>query len=119
MFTFLSTLRYKMKEKGKHLILIVRYFPSSKIYSKCGYKNEAFALKDREWISPNCNTPHNRDVNPSQNFRKEGIKQLQDNTITVISHNDSAVGTTVNAFGEDVRQILDQQSSMIYESITL
>jgi len=106
-----------MEQKGKHLILIDRYFPSPKLCSKCGYKNGGLKLKDRGWICPNCNAHHNRDVNASQNIRKEGIKQLQDNTITIISHNDSAVGTTVNAFGEDVRLMLGQQSPMNFESI--
>ena len=117
--TFLHMLHYKMEEKGKHLILIDRYFPSSKLCSKCGYKNESLALKDREWICPRCNTPHNRDVNASQNIRKEGIKQLEEDNITIISHNDSAVGTTVNAFGEEVRLMVYQHSSMNYESIAL
>ncbi|MGV9173827.1 MAG: zinc ribbon domain-containing protein [Promethearchaeia archaeon] len=64
-----------MKEKGKHLILIDRYFSSSKICSKCGYKNKALALKDREWICPNCNPPHNRDVNASK-YQKRRNKAI-------------------------------------------
>jgi putative transposase len=116
---FLTILKYKMEQKGKHLVLIDRYFPSSKLCSKCGYKNDSLTLNDREWRCANCNTHHNRDVNASQNIRKEGITQLKDKNITIISHNDSAVGTTVNAFGEDVRLMVCQQSSMKYESIAL
>ncbi|TFF98485.1 MAG: transposase [Promethearchaeota archaeon] len=116
---FLNLLKYRMEEKGKHVVLIDRYFPSSKVCSNCGYKNDSLTLSDREWICPNCNTHHNRDVNASQNIRKEEIKQLKDKNITIITHNDSAVGTTVNAFGEDVRLMVCQQSSMNYESIAL
>jgi len=115
-YKFVSTLQYKMEQKGKHLVLIDRFFPSSKLCSKCGYKNDDLELGDREWTCPNCNAHHDRDVNASENIRREGIKQLEGNDITIISNNDTAVGTTVNAFGEDVRLMLGQQFSMNYES---
>jgi len=115
-YQFVSTLKYKMEEKGKYLILVDRFFPSSKLCSNCGYKNEDLELKDREWTCPNCNAHHERDVNASENIRNEGVKQLEENNITIISNNDTAVGTTVDAFGEDVRLILGQQFSMNYES---
>jgi putative transposase len=116
---FLNLLKYKMEEKGKHLVLIDRYFPSSKLCSNCGYKNDSLELIDLEWICPNCTTHHNRDVNASENIKREGITQLNEKNITIISHNDSAVGTTVNAFGEDVRLMVCQQFSMNYESNAL
>ncbi|MFO8018140.1 MAG: hypothetical protein R6U96_05855 [Promethearchaeia archaeon] len=49
-------------------------------------------------------------------IKKEGKNQLEENTIKLLTHNDSAVGTTVNAFEEDVRLMLCQQSSMDYKS---
>ncbi|MFO8017012.1 MAG: hypothetical protein R6U96_00110, partial [Promethearchaeia archaeon] len=55
-------------------------------------------------------------VNASENIRREGIKKLEEKNIKIISDNDNAVGTTVDAFGEDVRLMLGQQSSMNYES---
>ena len=116
---FITILKYKMEAKGKHLILIDRYFPSSKLCSKCGYKNNELKLSDRKWKCPACNAAHDRDINASENIRTEGIKQLEENTITLISDNDTVVGTTMNAFGEDVRLILGQQFSMNYESTPL
>ncbi|MBD3228332.1 MAG: transposase, partial [Candidatus Lokiarchaeota archaeon] len=38
----------------KHLILVDRYFPSSKLCSCCGYKNIGLELNDREWTCPKC-----------------------------------------------------------------
>lgn len=113
---FVNVLKYKMKAKGKHLILIDKYFPSSKLCSVCGYKNNELGLKDREWTCPKCNTHHNRDINASENIRKEGLKLLREANITIINNNDYTVGTTVNAFGEDVRLSLGEQFSMNYES---
>lgn len=114
-FQFVSTLKYKMEEKGKYLILVDRFFSSSKLCSECGYKNEILEVSDREWTCPNCNANHDRDVNASENIRNEGFTQLEED-ITIISSNDTAVGTTVDAFGENVRLMLGQQFSMNYES---
>jgi len=115
---FVTILKYKMEQKRKHLILIDRFFPSSKLCSNCGYKNDTLKLKDREWTCPKCNAHHDRDINASENIRNKGLRQLEER-ITIISNDDSAVGTTVNAFGEDVRLLLGEQFSMNYESITL
>jgi putative transposase len=113
---FIKILNYKMKQKGKHLILIDRYFPSSKLCSHCGFKNCELSLNDRKWTCPECNAHHERDVNAALNIKKEGLKILKKNNITIMK-NDYTVGTTVNAFGEDVRLSLGEQFSMNYESI--
>jgi len=81
-----------MEQKGKHLILVDRYFPSSKLCSCCGYKNKDLGLKDRRWTCPQCQTHHHRDINAI----------LREKNIKIIRNNDTAVGTTVGAFGEDV-----------------
>ena len=118
---FLNILKYKMEAKGKHLILIDRFFPSSKLCSTCGFKHDELKLSDRKWLCPNCKTIHNRDVNASVNIKNEGLKILEDNNIKIISEeNDDVVGTTINAFGEDVRLLnlaIEEQSLMNYESI--
>ena len=114
---FVTLLKYKLEQKGKHLVLIDRYFPSSKLCSTCGFKNDELRLSDREWTCPECNTYHERDVNASFNIKKEGLKILKKNSIKIMNI-DYAVGTTVNAFGEDVRLSLGEQFSMNYESTT-
>ena len=118
---FVTILKYKMEQKGKHLILVDRYFPSSKLCSECGYKKEDLELSDREWVCPKCEVHHDRDINASVNLRKEGIRSLKENDITIISRYDTTVGTTVDAFGENVRLLdreIQEQFSMNYESTT-
>jgi putative transposase len=83
-YQFVSTLKYKMERKGKHLILVDRWFPSSKLCNKCGYKNNELKLSDREWVCPECETHHDRDKNASQNLLKEGLNILQSRKINVI-----------------------------------
>ncbi|MBA7517052.1 hypothetical protein ES705_09102 [subsurface metagenome] len=116
---FVTIMKYKMEQKGKHLILVDRYFPSSKLCSECGYKKEDLELSDREWVCPKCQITHDRDANASVNLRNEGIRNLKENNITIINNNETTVGTTVDAFGENVRlldQKIQEQFSMIYES---
>ncbi len=118
---FVTILKYKMEQKGKHLILVDRYFPSSKLCSDCGYKKEDLELSDREWVCPKCQVTHDRDVNASVNLRNEGIRNLKENNITIINNDETTVGTTVDAFGENVRlldQEIQEQFSMNYESTT-
>ncbi|MBD3226976.1 MAG: transposase, partial [Candidatus Lokiarchaeota archaeon] len=82
---FDTILKYKMEQKGKHLILVDRYFPSSKLCSCCGYNNENLEINDREWTCPKCLTHHHRDINASKNIEREGKRILRENNITIIS----------------------------------
>ena len=114
---FVNVLKYKMEARGKHLILIDRFFPSSKLCSKCYFKNNELKLSERKWICPKCNSEHNRDINTSINIRNKGLRIFKKQQhITIISNTNVAVGTTVNAFGEDVRLSLGEQFSINYES---
>jgi putative transposase len=94
---FVNILKYKMEERGKHLILVDRWFPSSKLCSHCGYKNKELKLENREWDCPECDTHHDRDKNASQNLLKEGIKTLQSLGIMI----QPTVGTTESHAWED------------------
>jgi putative transposase len=105
---FKTYLEYKCRRERNHLILVDRYFASSKLCSCCAYKHKELSLEERGWTCPECHTSHDRDINASINLRKEGIKILKENTITIIKSkiNDvsDTVGTTeINAFGDYVR----------------
>ena len=87
---FVSFLMYKAILEGKFVIKIDRYFPSSQLCSRCGYKNSDLKLSDREWICSQCGKVHDRDINAAINILKEGRKLLF-----------STVGTTgINACGD-------------------
>ena len=68
--TFLS---YKLAERGKKLIAIDKWYPSSKTCHVCGYVNAELKLTDRSWTCPECGTVHNRDVNAALNIKKQGL----------------------------------------------
>ena len=65
---FRGMMEYKCKEKGKNLLVIGRFEPSSKL-CYCGTKNNELELKDREWTCKNCGLTHNRDELASNNIK--------------------------------------------------
>lgn len=74
---FLVLLQYKLEERGKHLVKVDKFFPSSQICSDCGYKDESVKdLKVRHWKCPCCGEKHDRDVNAAVNIRNEGLRIL-------------------------------------------
>ena len=67
-------LKTKLENKGKKLIKVDKYFPSSKKCNVCGYINQLLTIDIRKWECPICHTLHDRDVNASINLKKRRIK---------------------------------------------
>lgn len=71
---FLSMLEYKLHDRGKKLIRIDRYFPSSR-KCQCGYINpDTKDLSLRYVTCPVCNRTYDRDINAAVNIRNEGYR---------------------------------------------
>ncbi len=73
---FGSLLKYKAAWRGRDLIVIDRFFPSSKLCGECGEKNLSLELKDRSWACAHCGALHDRDLNAARNIREEGRRLL-------------------------------------------
>jgi putative transposase len=82
LYRFKEMLRYKAEWCGNHIVEIDRFFPSSKLCSNCGYKNNELKLSHRQWTCPNCGERHNRDHNAAINILNEG-KKIVNNTIPI------------------------------------
>ena len=61
-------LEYKCKWYGVELVIVDRFFPSSKTCSSCGVVNEGLSLNDREWTCV-CGAVHDRDLNAAINLK--------------------------------------------------
>jgi len=68
-----SQLEYKCAWYGRDLIVVDRFYPSSRICSACGHQVPALALDVREWTCPKCGIIHDRDVNAAHNLRAAGL----------------------------------------------
>ena len=87
-------LSYKLYFRGKRLIHVDKWYPSSQLCHLCGYRNKAVKdLKIREWKCPSCGSEHDRDINAAINIREEGKRIIK----TTVGHTGS------NACGEGVR----------------
>ena len=70
-------LEYKLRDRGKYLVKVDKWFPSSQICSDCGFQNKA--VKDvtvKKWTCPNCGEAHDRDINAAVNIRNEALRQV-------------------------------------------
>lgn len=65
-------LEYKCNWYGRELVIVDRWFPSSKTCHKCGHVAEKLPLNVREWGCPQCGVTHDRDVNAAQNILSAG-----------------------------------------------
>jgi putative transposase len=65
-------LEYKAAWYGRELIVIDRWFASSKTCSACGSRVGVLPLKVREWICL-CGAIHDRDVNAAKNVLTAGL----------------------------------------------
>jgi len=86
-------LEYKSAWYGRTLVVVDRWFPSSKTCSKCLHKLDEMRLDIRQWTCPKCGADHDRDINAAQNLVAAAMQQLGGG-----EHRDLiADGTVVNA----------------------
>jgi len=67
-----SMLEYKCAWYGRELVVIDRWFPSSKLCGVCGTIREKLPLNVREWTCA-CGVVHDRDVNAARNILAAGL----------------------------------------------
>jgi putative transposase len=73
---FRNFLKYKLEDRGKQLIKIDKWYPSSKICSNCGNKDENLQLSDRIYKCKNCGLVIDRDYNAALNIKEVGSTLL-------------------------------------------
>ena len=71
-YKFKLILQNKALANDKKVVLIDRFYPSSKTCSYCGYVYKKLTLNEREWVCQECNIKHDRDINAAKNILIEG-----------------------------------------------
>ena len=72
---FQNMLSYKLKERGKHLVVVDKWDPSSQICHCCGHR-QPMPLKIRVYQCPECGMVCDRDLNAAINIKMEGLRLL-------------------------------------------
>ncbi|TXK39953.1 IS200/IS605 family element transposase accessory protein TnpB [Nonomuraea sp. C10] len=67
-------LEYKSAWYGRTLVVVDRWFPSSKLCSACGAQREKMPLNVRDWTCA-CGVVHDRDVNAAKNILAAGLAE--------------------------------------------
>jgi putative transposase len=70
---FRRQLEYKAARYGRRLIVIDRWYPSSKTCSACEHRHAELSLSTRAWCCPSCRTLHDRDLNAAKNILAAGL----------------------------------------------
>src|SRR5919199_298913 len=74
---FLQILEWVAKKKGKRVIYIDRWYPSTKTCSCCGHVLDELELDIRRWRCPSCHNVNDRDTNAAINICAVGASTVQ------------------------------------------
>ena len=67
---FLMKLEYKCLWYGAEYLKADRWYPSSKLCSRCGWKNNCLTLSGRQWRCGGCGALNDRDANAAVNLAR-------------------------------------------------
>lgn len=73
---FLQILEWVARKKGKQVVFVERWYPSSKTCNCCSHILESLDLSVREWRCPSCQTVNGRDENAAKNIQMVGASTI-------------------------------------------
>lgn len=74
---FRTFVQYKLEDRGKRIVKVDKWYPSSKTCNDCGYVYQDLVLAERYWTCPCCGKYHDRDENAANNIEGEGLRLYQ------------------------------------------
>lgn len=93
---FRQFLTYKVDRQDRYLMIIGRFYPSSRLCSNCGAINADLALADRVWTCK-CGVVHDRDLNAAHNIDAEGLRLFNEQHVAEgYSETQNACGVLVS-----------------------
>jgi hypothetical protein len=95
-------LECKAKWYGREIVIVSRWFPSSKTCSCCGWKNKELKLSDREFVCKECGLVIDRDENAAINIEEEGRrlynKLLEEQILAEENNKENKIGQRLSEF---------------------
>lgn len=104
---FRQFLEYKAKLRGNTVVVIDRWFPSSKTCSGCGTVKKELSLNDRGFICEHCGLVMDRDHNAAVNILNHGEDTLKPTTKRTSESSKTACGVGVDGVNEILTDCLD------------
>ena len=71
---FVTFCKYKAEWRGKNILQIDTFEPSTKECHNCEHINNELTLADREWTCANCGIHHDRDENAAKVIKKKCLR---------------------------------------------
>ena len=85
---------YKAAQRGGRVVVVDRWYPSTKTCSSCTFLLDVLDLGTRTWTCPRCATLHDRDINAAINLRDMAVSS------TVSACGGEGAGLALEAQGE-------------------
>jgi len=92
---------YKSADRSTTLVVVGRFYPSSKTCSGCGAVKAKLLLSTRNFECDSCEMSLNRDVNAARNIAREGARLLSEQSSTA---EQSVAGLRPETLNADPRQ---------------
>lgn len=92
---FRRRLAYKAERYGRTLVVIDRWYPSSKTCAACGHLLAKLSLFTRHWTCPTRRTRHDRDIDAAKNILAAGRAVARDTPGDVCGAGVSRQGSSV------------------------
>ena len=73
---FRRQLEYKSLLYGSQIVVADKWFPSSKMCSRCGFINKTLLLSERKFVCEDCGQVIDRDLNASLNLENYGLNKI-------------------------------------------
>ena len=97
---FVKMLEWKSKFHNCSIVKSDKWFASSQLCSRCGFKNEAVKnLSVRKWICPECGVEHDRDHNAAINLRNDAVNKIKSTVGTIGIYACGGQGNKTKFFG--------------------
>ena len=74
---FLQILQWIASKKGKQVVFLWRWYPSSKTRFDCGHVLESLDISVREWRLPSCQSINGQDENAALNIQAVGASTVR------------------------------------------
>ena len=74
---FLQILEWVATKKGKQVVYVDQWYPSSKTCNSCNHVLESLNLSTREWRCPSCQSINGRDENAAKNIQMVGASTIK------------------------------------------